>query len=228
MDYGYGGTMSKSMRQIELCLLGDTCVGKSCLLRRFTRDRFDPYYIDMTMSAGLWSKTLTMQDQTIKFLIWDTAGVERVCKDQQLHARPANSPGLAGGLPYRKYVPVYYRRASAAIVVYDITCERSFKSMQQWVRELNEFGSKNFVIVIAANKCDKAVDREVQTETGREYAEGIGAIFLETSAVTGENVHEIFSEICSALPPEAERCPSQIMPRRNLYKEKPRQRSNCF
>eukprot|EP00794_Sanderia_malayensis_P018745 gene18745-20634_t len=204
MDYGYGGTMSKSMREIKLCLLGDAGVGKSCLVMRFVSDRFDPAST-ATIGASFMSKTLTMQDQTIKFQIWDTAGQEK----------------------YKALAPMYYRGASAAIVVYDITCEMSFKSVQQWVKELNQLGPKNIVIAIAANKCDRSVEREVQTETGKEYAEGIGAIFVETSALTAENVHEIFSEICSALPPEAERYPFQTMPRRNLYEEKPRQRSNC-
>ncbi|XP_065065140.1 ras-related protein Rab-22A-like [Rhopilema esculentum] len=198
MDY-----VQRTLREAKVCLLGDSGVGKSSLVLRFVSDRFDPKQ-SATIGASFMSKTIGIDDQTVKFQIWDTAGQER----------------------YQALAPMYYRGAAAAIVVYDITNEASFNCVKKWVKELNQFGPKDIVIAIAANKKDLESNREVPREEGQQYAEGIDALFVETSALTAENVDTIFVNIGRKLPLETTRYPYQTMPRRDLY-ESDRRPSAC-
>jgi len=171
----YGG----SMREIKLCLLGDSGVGKSSLVLRFVSDCFDKYST-ATIGASFMSKTFAVGEETYKVQIWDTAGQEK----------------------YKALAPMYYRGAAAAIVVYDITNENTFESVKMWIRELQQLGPPNIVIAIAANKNDLTDQREVTSDTGSKYAESINAIFSETSALTSSNVNYIFEEISKKLPAE--------------------------
>ena len=97
---------------------------------------------------------------------------------------------------------MYYRGASAAIVVYDITNENSFESVKMWIRELQQLGPPDIVIAIAGNKTDLVDQREVPTENGIAYAEKISAVFAETSALNASNVNYLFEEISKKLPAE--------------------------
>uniref|UniRef100_A0A1X7TQH1 SOCS box domain-containing protein n=1 Tax=Amphimedon queenslandica TaxID=400682 RepID=A0A1X7TQH1_AMPQE len=126
------------------------------------------------------SKSLTVDNSTIKFQIWDTAGQER----------------------YRSLLPMYYRNAAAAIVVYDITNEGSFTVLQDWIAELHRLGPPNIVLAIAGNKCDLEDIREIPAEQGQTYASEVNAIFGETSALTARNVEKMFIEITRKLPPD--------------------------
>jgi Ras-related protein Rab-5C len=95
---------------------------------------------------------------------------------------------------------MYYRGAAAALVVYDITSAESFTGAQNWITELQTSGSEDIVIGLAGNKMDLESQREVKTETAADFAHDRGCIFFETSAKTGENVAQIFSEIAKKLP----------------------------
>ncbi|XP_003388661.1 PREDICTED: ras-related protein Rab-22A-like [Amphimedon queenslandica] len=127
-----------SVREVKVCLLGDVGVGKTSLVGRFVHDTFSQN-ITTTLGASFMSKSLTVDNSTIKFQIWDTAGQER----------------------YRSLLPMYYRNAAAAIVVYDITNEGSFTVLQDWIAELHRLGPPNIVLAIAGNKCDLEDKREV-------------------------------------------------------------------
>lgn len=166
-----------SMREIKVCLLGDTGVGKSCLVLRFVSDRFDDRS-KPTIGASFMSKMFVADEQVYKFQIWDTAGQER----------------------YRSLAPLYYRDASAAIVVYDITNQGSFFALKDWIKEIKRYGPNECVIAIAGNKCDLEDQREISTDSAREYAESVEAIFAETSALSSRNVQELFIEISRRLP----------------------------
>ena len=168
-----------SMREIKLCLLGDSGVGKSSLVLRFVLDRFDQYST-ATIGASFMSKSFIVGEETYKYQIWDTAGQEK----------------------YKALAPMYYRGASAAIVVYDITNENSFESVKMWIRELQQLGPPDIVIAIAGNKTDLVDQREVPTENGIAYAEKISAVFAETSALNASNVNYLFEEISKKLPAE--------------------------
>ncbi|XP_077982996.1 ras-related protein Rab-22A-like [Glandiceps talaboti] len=168
-----------SMREIKLCLLGDSGVGKSSLVQRFVSDTFNTHS-QPTIGASFMSKTLVVDDQSYKFQIWDTAGQEK----------------------YKGLAPMYYRGAAAAVIVYDITRETSFKAVKMWVRELEQFGPQDVVLAIAGNKFDLEDQREVSCDEARKYADQIGATFVETSAKTAANVTQIFTAITRKLPAE--------------------------
>ncbi|XP_070574568.1 ras-related protein Rab-22A-like isoform X2 [Ptychodera flava] len=168
-----------SMREIKLCLLGDSGVGKSSLVQRFVSDTFNTHS-QPTIGASFMSKTLVVDDQSYKFQIWDTAGQEK----------------------YRGLAPMYYRGAAAAVIVYDITRESSFSAVKMWVRELEQYGPHDVVLAIAGNKCDLVDQREVLCEEAEKYADQIGATFIETSAKTAANVTQIFTAITRKLPAE--------------------------
>ncbi|CAN1747570.1 Ras-related protein RABF1 [Linum perenne] len=126
----------------KLVLLGDSGVGKSCIVLRFVRGQFDPTS-KVTIGASFLSQTLALEDSTtVKFEIWDTAGQER----------------------YAALAPLYYRGAAVAVIVYDITSPESFKKAQYWVKELQKHGSPDIVLALVGNKADLHENREVPTQ----------------------------------------------------------------
>ncbi|XP_030875283.1 ras-related protein Rab-22A isoform X2 [Leptonychotes weddellii] len=179
-----------ALRELKVCLLGDTGVGKSSIVWRFVEDSFDPN-INPTIGASFMTKTVQYQNELHKFLIWDTAGQERpyFCTDKEeqilYHYR------------FRALAPMYYRGSAAAIIVYDITKEETFSTLKNWVKELRQHGPPNIVVAIAGNKCDLIDVREVMERDAKDYADSIHAIFVETSAKNAININELFIEIIS-------------------------------
>lgn len=165
------------IHHFKLVLLGDTAVGKSCLVVRFVRDEFFEFQ-EPTIGAAFLTQTVALDDTTIKFEIWDTAGQER----------------------YRSLAPMYYRGAAAAIVVYDITNPDSFTGAKSWVKELQRRGDPNVVIALAGNKADLESRRKVEYEEANAYAEESNILYLETSAKNANNVKSLFIEIAKKLP----------------------------
>jgi len=177
--------MSGRVFHFKLVLLGDTAVGKSCLVVRFVRDEFFEFQ-EPTIGAAFLTQTVAFDDSTVKFEIWDTAGQER----------------------YRSLAPMYYRGAAAAVVVYDITNPDSFTGAKSWVKELQRRGDPNVVIALAGNKADLDSRRKVEFEEANAYAEENGILHLETSAKNADNVRDLFVEIAKKLPknpPEPDR-----------------------
>lgn len=164
-------------REVKVVLLGDTGVGKSSLVLRFVTNNFKPYS-ESTIGASFMSKLITVNSKSIKFQIWDTAGQEK----------------------YHSLAPMYYRGAAAAILVYDITRTATFRTLQNWVEELKAKGPKDIALAIAGNKADLEESREVEQKTAAQYAEEIGAIYLETSAKDDLNVQDIFIKLSTRLP----------------------------
>eukprot|EP01138_Halocafeteria_seosinensis_P005346 gb/GECG01005465.1/.p1 GENE.gb/GECG01005465.1/~~gb/GECG01005465.1/.p1 ORF type:complete len:194 (+),score=36.59 gb/GECG01005465.1/:1-582(+) len=168
---------SRNVVNTKLVLLGNTSVGKSCLVVQFVRKEWYDYQ-EPTIGAAFLQQSVTLDDVTVKYEIWDTAGQER----------------------YRSLAPMYYRGAGAAIVVYDITNKESFDGAKSWITELQRRGDKNCIIALAGNKSDMAEEREVHTDEAMEYAQKMGILFKEVSAKTGENVNELFTDIARKLP----------------------------
>ncbi|XP_048363820.1 ras-related protein Rab-31 [Eublepharis macularius] len=167
-----------AIRELKVCLLGDTGVGKSSIVCRFVQDHFD-HNISPTIGASFMTKTVPCGNELHKFLIWDTAGQER----------------------FHSLAPMYYRGSAAAVIVYDITKQDSFHTLKKWVKELKEHGPENIVMAIAGNKCDLSDIREVPMKDAKEYAESIGAIVVETSAKNAINIEELFQGISRQIPP---------------------------
>ncbi|KAG7277156.1 hypothetical protein CRUP_022619 [Coryphaenoides rupestris] len=120
-----------AIRELKVCLLGDTGVGKSSIVCRFVQDHFD-HNISPTIGASFLTKTVPFGHELHKFLIWDTAGQER----------------------FHSLAPMYYRGSAAAVIVYDITKLDSFQILKKWVKELKEHGPEDIVVAIAGNKND--------------------------------------------------------------------------
>lgn len=162
----------------KMVVLGYYSVGKSSLVQKYVKDEFNPNE-ESTIGAAFLTKTSIYPNHNIKYEIWDTAGQER----------------------YNSLIPMYYRGAHVALVVYDITCPESFETAKNWIAELSNEKPKNFVKVLVGNKCDlENTSRRVEFEEAKEYAKNNGIMFFEASAKTGFNVENIFSSISEILP----------------------------
>lgn len=155
----------------KVVLLGETGVGKTCIISRYIRNAFNPETEISTM-ASFTSKTLTMNNNTkLRFDIWDTAGQEK----------------------YRSLTRFFYKDAAIAVLVYDITRKESFEEIKTyWVAQLQECVNDNLVIGIAGNKSDLFTKEAVKEEEAKEFARSINAVFMLTSANTGAGVDQLF------------------------------------
>lgn len=163
--------------RVKLVLLGDSGVGKSCLVLRYVRNTFDPNS-KITVGAAFMSHNVALPDgQSLKFEIWDTAGQER----------------------YLSLAPLYYRGAHAAAVVYDTTSPESFEKAKYWIGELQKNESSRPVMVLVGNKTDLAEERQVTEEEARAFADSQNMLFVEASAKTGAGVSDIFESVAAKL-----------------------------
>ena len=189
----------------KLVLLGDSAVGKSCLNSRFVRNDFYEFQ-EPTIGAAFSTKKIEVDDREVKYEIWDTAGQER----------------------YRALAPMYYRGASAAIIVYDITCRYSFEGAQTWLKEILSKGKKDCVIVLVGNKCDLEYDRKVNKEEVEDLCKENNLLHILTSAKTGENVLKLFEEITRRLPDKIVKEENVDLLNVNSIKEDNNSYSCCF
>jgi len=150
-------------------IIGDTGVGKSCLLLQFTDKRFQPVH-DLTIGVEFGARMVTIDQRQIKLQIWDTAGQES----------------------FRSITRSYYRGAAGALLVYDITRRETFNHLARWLEEARQNAHQNMVIMLIGNKSDLEHRRQVSHEEGAKFAKENGLIFLETSAKTAANVEEAF------------------------------------
>lgn len=205
------------IHHFKLVLLGDTAVGKSCLVVRFVRDEFFEFQ-EPTIGAAFLTQTVALDDTTIKFEIWYVIylsswnflpWVNVECTPLTtiscflcwcLLFKLLNNRDTAGQERYRSLAPMYYRGAAAAIVVYDITNPDSFTGAKSWVKELQRRGDPNVVIALAGNKADLESRRKVEYEEANAYAEESNILYLETSAKNANNVKALFIEIAKKLP----------------------------
>eukprot|EP00746_Dinoflagellata_sp_MGD_P161887 gnl/MRDRNA2_/MRDRNA2_89205_c0_seq1.p1 gnl/MRDRNA2_/MRDRNA2_89205_c0~~gnl/MRDRNA2_/MRDRNA2_89205_c0_seq1.p1 ORF type:complete len:213 (-),score=31.61 gnl/MRDRNA2_/MRDRNA2_89205_c0_seq1:336-974(-) len=161
--------MSQSYTYLfKYIIIGDTGVGKSCLLLQFTDKRFRHDH-DLTIGVEFGARLMTINNELIKLQIWDTAGQES----------------------FRSITRSYYRGATGALLVYDISRRDSFNHVSRWLNEAREYSNPNMVIMLVGNKCDLH-RREVSYEEGANFACANGLIFQETSAKTAQNVEEVF------------------------------------
>eukprot|EP01099_Mayorella_cantabrigiensis_P005577 TRINITY_DN4525_c0_g1_i1.p1 TRINITY_DN4525_c0_g1~~TRINITY_DN4525_c0_g1_i1.p1 ORF type:complete len:220 (+),score=37.79 TRINITY_DN4525_c0_g1_i1:141-800(+) len=150
-------------------IIGDTGVGKSCLLLQFTDKRFQPVH-DLTIGVEFGARLITIGDQRIKLQIWDTAGQES----------------------FRSITRSYFRGAAGALLVYDVTRRETFENITYWLDDCKEHCDTKMTIMLVGNKIDLENRRAVSTEEGERFANKHNLIFLETSAKSAENVEEAF------------------------------------
>ncbi|XP_044022832.1 ras-related protein Rab-15-like isoform X1 [Siniperca chuatsi] len=154
----------------RLLMLGDSGVGKTCMLRRFTESEFDPSHIS-TIGVDFKMKTLEIDGVKVRVQIWDTAGQER----------------------YQTITKQYYRRAQGIIFVYDITSKPSFQHLAKWASDVDECAPGTVQRILVGNKSDEEHRRQVTKDQGSKLAETYGMEFFETSASTSSNISESFT-----------------------------------
>ncbi|KAI4341135.1 hypothetical protein MLD38_025894 [Melastoma candidum] len=160
----------------KLVLIGDSGVGKSNLLSRFTRNEFN-LESKSTIGVEFATKSLRVEGKVIKAQIWDTAGQER----------------------YRAITSAYYRGAVGALLVYDVTRHSTFENVGRWLKELRDHTDPNIVVMLIGNKCDLRHLVAVRTEDGRSFAENESLYFMETSALDSTNVEAAFAEVLTQI-----------------------------
>jgi len=160
----------------KLLLIGDSGVGKSCLLLRFADDTYTESYIS-TIGVDFKIRTIDLDGKTIKLQIWDTAGQER----------------------FRTITSSYYRGAHGIIVVYDCTDQETFNNVKQWLEEIDRYACDNVNKLLVGNKCDLHTKKVVDYTTAKEYADQLGIPFLETSAKNAMNVEQAFMTMAAEI-----------------------------
>ncbi|BBG99315.1 hypothetical protein PRUPE_3G113200 [Prunus persica] len=160
----------------KLVLIGDSGVGKSNLLSRFTRNEFN-LESKSTIGVEFATKTMNVDGKTIKAQIWDTAGQER----------------------YRAITSAYYRGAVGALLVYDVTRGATFENVARWLKELRDHTDPNIVVMLIGNKSDLRHLVAVSKEDGKSFAERESLYFMETSALEATNVENAFTEVLTQI-----------------------------
>lgn len=156
----------------KIVLIGDSGVGKSNLLSRFTRDEFN-LESRSTIGVEFATRTLEIDGKRVKAQIWDTAGQER----------------------YRAITSAYYRGAVGALIVYDISKTESYESVSRWLKELREHADANIIIELVGNKSDLDHLRAVPTEEAKNFATENNLLFTEASALSADNVDLSFHQL---------------------------------
>ena len=160
---------------VKVVLLGESGVGKTCIITQFTEHKFDQSILS-SLSAQFVSKTIEYIDfgKAIKFDIWDTVGQER----------------------FRSMAKIFYKDAKVIIFVYDITSQKSFDALQNfWYNEIKNNCSGDQVMAVVGNKTDLYHDQKVDNVTAKEFANKLGAIFQLTSAKKNDGIPNLFDNI---------------------------------
>ncbi|XP_063046246.1 ras-related protein Rab-41 isoform X2 [Engraulis encrasicolus] len=172
-----GGEFGNPLRKFKLVFLGEQSVGKTSLITRFMYDSFDNTY-QATIGIDFLSKTMYLEDRTVRLQLWDTAGQER----------------------FRSLIPSYIRDSTIAVVVYDITNLNSFQQTSKWIDDVRTERGSDVIIMLVGNKTDLADKRQVSVEVAEKKARELNVMYIETSAKAGYNVKQLFRRVAAALP----------------------------
>ncbi|KAL4474715.1 hypothetical protein ABPG72_002308 [Tetrahymena utriculariae] len=174
----------------KLVIIGNSGVGKSSLLLRFSDDQFNESYLT-TIGVDFRFRTLPIDQKQVKLQIWDTAGQER----------------------FRTITSAYYKGADGIVMVYDVTSENSFQDIDKfWISEVESYAEKNVELLLIGNKSD--LDRQVSTQSAQEYAKSKNMEFFECSAKTSDSVQQAFLTLARKLMNKKEQLnkPKQYAP----------------
>jgi len=191
-DYSSAGTSSSGSSQLKdritsspnpsadlsynIILVGETGVGKTCLLHRFHDNVY--YTPPSTVAVDLFFRTVQIGNSSVQLRIWDTAGQER----------------------FRSITPAFIREAHGILFVYDITISKTFDKIPYWAEFVDQYGPENSIKVLVGNKCDaEEGKRQVSVENGAKTGESLNMRFFETSAKDAINVEACFRAVASLL-----------------------------
>ena len=160
----------------KVILIGDSSVGKTNIMSKYLKNQFNENS-KATVGVEFGSKLFKLNGHNIKAQIWDTAGQEK----------------------YKAITGAYYKGSKGAFVVYDITRKETFESVDKWINDLKSSGDPKLIIIIIGNKCDLEEKREILKEQGEEKAKSFGCAFLETSALSGDNIEKGFEMMISEI-----------------------------
>ncbi|XP_053348647.1 ras-related protein Rab-25a [Clarias gariepinus] len=160
----------------KVVLIGESGVGKSNLLSRFTKNEFN-HDSRTTIGVEFSTRSVQLDEVTIKAQIWDTAGLER----------------------YRAITSAYYRGAVGALLVYDISKHLTYESVERWLKELYDHADPHIVIMLVGNKSDLTTSRTVPTDEAKAFADSKGLLFIETSALQSTNVEIAFLQVLTEI-----------------------------
>ena len=163
---------SESSKTFKILTIGESGVGKTCILRRFVENKFLKNHL-ATIGIDFKTKTLNINNQEIKLKIWDTAGQER----------------------FRNITTQYYKGADGIVLIYDVTDDASYEKIRDWMEQiLSTTKREDIGLVLLGNKCDME-PRAVTEEQGNKMAEELKVSYFETSALTGQGINEAFNEL---------------------------------
>ena len=164
-----GEVSVEDLIKLKLIVVGNQGTGKSSILNRFVNETFDENY-QATIGLDFHSKNITIHDQDVRLIIYDTAGQEK----------------------FRSLIPMYIREAQIILFIYDISDKESFDSIPKWIQQVNDVINKEVVFALIGNKLDLESNRKVTFEEGKKLAEKNKYVFQEVSAKTGDNFEKLF------------------------------------
>ncbi|CAL6004042.1 Rab11 [Hexamita inflata] len=173
------------MEDVKLTVIGDSQVGKTCIIQRYVENSFGHNALS-TVSSQFTRKIAQIDNTYVRFQIWDTAGQEK----------------------FRSIAAQYFRSALAIILVFDVTSKSSFDSLTYWIKQIRQKSESNAVVVLVGNKSDACL-RVIPYKSAFNFAEQCGVNYFETSALTGEGIEDVFqflAQKCSQInvPEESE------------------------
>ena len=184
----------------KVLIIGDSSVGKSNILLRFSDNIFHDTFLP-TIGVDFKIRNVKLDTHTVKLNIWDTAGQER----------------------FKTITSTYYKGAHGIILVYDITDRESFNNIGNWLNEVKKHAGGQVVKLLVGNKCDLEEERVVSSVEGKEFADGLGIGFLETSAKQRINIDESFMTLTKQvyeLLPDTEKKREEKLDPRSLKRKK--------
>lgn len=189
----------------KVMLLGDSGVGKTCVLVRFKDGAFLSGSFISTVGIDYKNKVVDVDGTRVKLQIWDTAGQER----------------------FRSITHAYYRDSQALLLLYDVTSESSFENIRAWLSEIYEYASSDVIIMLLGNKADLTNLRVISREQGEQLAKTHNVAFMETSAKSGLNVDLAFMAVARDMKHRSLKRPSE--PKFNIeqYVESQREKPGC-
>ena len=187
--------------QAKLLMIGDSGVGKTCLLLRYANDSFSPTFIT-TIGIDFKIKNVEVDGKRIKLQVWDTAGQER----------------------FRTITTSYFRGAQGILLVYDVTDRRSFESIRNWMAQIQQHADVHVNKILVGNKCDMLDEKVVSTEEGQKLADQYNIPFFETSAKENINIQEAFLTLAKHIKKKIDKeIKENPMPKEKVVVDRPPQ-----